>query len=144
MRKINIAGVALIKEFEGCKLEAYKCPAGVWTIGYGHTGAEVVKGCKIDLDTAGEILDKDLTNFSVGVDKLVTNKTITSNEFSAMCSFAFNVGLGNFKASTLLRCVNKFNTAGAAGEFMRWNLVRGIISPGLVRRREAERALFVS
>lgn len=139
----NSKGLELLKEFEGCKLEAYKDLGGVWTIGWGHTGG-VEEGAKITQCEADALLDKDLKTFCEGVSKLVTNRHISANQFSAMVCFAYNVGLGNFKFSTLLRCVNKNNVEGAAGEFLRWNKVKGIVSAGLVRRRQREKELFTS
>lgn len=140
--RLNEAGIDLIKSFEGCKLEAYKDGGGILTIGYGHTGKEVVEGLKIDQDAANSILEKDLARFCAGVDSLLSNKNITDNQFSAMVAFAFNVGLNNFKFSTLLRCVNRFNLEAAANEFLRWDKDNGRVIAGLTRRRESERALF--
>ena len=135
-------GVALIKEFEGCKLKAYKCPAGVWTIGYGHTGPEVHEGQTITQQEAEVILENDLKKFIDGVDKLVTVE-LTSNQLGALVSFAFNVGLGNLKSSTLLKILNQGRYVDAAEQFLRWNKAGGKVLPGLTRRREAERLLFL-
>ena len=99
--KITNEGINLIKKFEGLRLEAYLCPAGVWTIGYGHTKG-VKKGDKITEETANMLLELDLNDFIVGVQKLL-KKNINNNQFSALVSFAFNLGLANLKSSTLLK-----------------------------------------
>ena len=140
--QINEAGIFLIKHFEGCKLTTYVDIAGINTIGYGHTGPEAYAGNTITQDAADRLLEEDLSKFSTGVERLITNRNLSANQFSAMVCFAYNIGLKNFKFSTLLRCVNKNNVLGAETEFLRWNKVKGIVVPGLVRRREAERILF--
>ena len=139
--KINQAGLALLKEFEGLRLEAYKCPAGVLTIGYGHTGADVHESMHINHSMAQKLLEQDLEKFETGVSKLLKVK-VNDNQFSAMVCFAYNVGLGNLKQSTLLNCVNKIQFQSAAKEFLRWNKAGGKVLAGLTRRREAESALF--
>jgi len=137
---INPAGLKLVKEFEGLRLKAYRCPAGVLTIGYGHTGG-VREGQVITEAEAEELLKKDLLIFERGVKNYV-KVPLTDNQFSALVSFAYNVGLGAFGKSTLLRKINSRDYNGAAAEFARWNRGGGKILPGLVRRREAEKALF--
>ena len=139
--KINQSGLNLIKSFEGLRLQAYKCPAGVWTIGYGHTG-RVVPGQIIDPKTAEQLLISDLERFEVGVEQLV-DVSLNSNQFSALVSFAFNVGTGALAKSTLLRYLNKGKYYEAALQFSRWTRGGGVILPGLVRRREAEKNLFL-
>lgn len=139
--KINEAGLNLIKSFEGLKLKAYKCPAGIWTIGYGSTGKDVVEGLQWTQAQAEERLKADIAKFEEGVSKALLLPA-TSNQFSAMVCFAYNVGLGNFRSSTLLRCFNKHNADGAALEFMKWTKAGGVELPGLVRRRKAESDLF--
>ena len=133
--------IPLIKEFEGCKLKAYKCPAGVWTIGYGHTDG-VKEGDEITQQEADRLLADDVHSFSAGVQRLVTSD-INRNQLGALTSFAFNVGLGNLRHSTLLRLVNKGDFVGAANQFSRWNKAGGKVLAGLTRRREAERKLFL-
>ena len=133
--------IPLIKEFEGCKLKAYKCPAGVWTIGYGHTDG-VKEGDEITQQEADRLLADDVHSFSAGVQRLVTSD-INRNQLGALTSFAFNVGLGNLRHSTLLRLVNKGDFVGAANQFSRWNKAGGKVLAGLTRRREAERQLFL-
>ena len=133
--------IPLIKEFEGCKLKAYKCPADVWTIGYGHTNG-VKEGDEITQQEADRLLASDVDLFTTGVQRLVTSD-INRNQLGALTSFAFNVGLGNLRHSTLLRLVNKGDFVGAANQFPRWNKAGGKVLAGLTRRREAERQLFL-
>ena len=138
--RINEAGLNLIKDFEGCRLKAYLCPAGVWTIGYGHT-----QGVKPDMVInqlqAERFLRQDLKRFEDAVTSLV-KVPITLNQFSALVSFAYNVGVGALYDSTLLRKLNKKDYKGAANEFLRWNKAGGKVLPGLTRRRLAEKDLF--
>lgn len=141
-RNINEIGLALIKQFEGCKLSAYKCPAGVWTIGYGSTGAHVYEGLKITQEQADDLLRKDLLRFEEGVSKLCP--VASDNQFSALVSFAFNLGLGSLQTSTLRRMHNEGNYEAAAGQFTRWNKAKGKVLNGLTRRREAEARLYRS
>lgn len=142
--KINNAGVELIKSFEGLKLTAYPDPAtggDPWTIGYGTTGPNVKKGLKITEAQAKDWLIEDINKFADGVDKLVTVR-INENQKAALTSFAYNVGLGNLKSSTLLRLVNAGDFKGAQAQFARWNKAAGKVMAGLTRRRAAEAALF--
>ena len=106
--KINETGLALIKSFEGLRLKAYKCPAGVWTVGYGHTGGDVKAGMIITEEEAEELLRQDLERFEEGVENLVEVE-LNENQFCALVSLAYNIGLGNFKRSTLLKLINKGN-----------------------------------
>ena len=143
--KINETGLALIKSFEGLRLKAYKCPAGVWTVGYGHTGKDVKPGMVITEEQAEELLRQDLERFENGVLDLLTIPELTSNQFSALVSFSFNVGLGNFKKSTLLKMINKGNKdelEAIHSQFKRWVWAGSQILPGLQRRREAEFDLY--
>lgn len=141
-RRINAAGLNLIKEFEGLRLKAYKCPADVWTIGYGSTGSHVTPGLVITEARAEELLREDLTRFERAVDKMAS--PATDNQFAAMVSLAFNVGEGDggFKTSTLRRKHNEGDYAGAANEFKRWNRAGGRVLAGLSRRRAAEAQLY--
>lgn len=141
-RQTGPAGVQLIKNFEGRSLKAYKCPAGKWTIGYGHT-ASAREGMTITAEEAEALLDRDLQFFEAGVAKAVKVK-IRQAQFDALVSFAFNLGLGNLKSSTLLKKLNAGDDSGAAEEFLRWKFVKGKESAGLLRRRKAERELFLS
>ncbi len=145
--KVNAAGLDLIKSFEGLRLKAYKCSAGVDTIGYGHTsaaGAPVVKaGMKITAAEAEKILARDLGKYEQAVDKVVTVKP-TPNQFSAMVSLCYNIGPGNFAGSSVVRRLNAGDVKGAAEAFLLWNKVHGRALAGLTRRREAERKLFLT
>lgn len=132
----------LIKSFEGLELEAYLCPADIWTIGYGHTG-NVKEGDRITKAEAEALLDKDLRTFRNGVKRLV-KVTLNENQFGALVSFAYNLGLGSLQNSTLLKMLNAGDYTGAADQFLRWNKSGGKVLTGLVRRREAERAVFLT
>lgn len=139
--KINSDGLSLIKSFEGCRLKAYKDAVGILTIGYGDTH-NVIPNQEITQDEADVRLMQRLEEFEKGVSSLV-KVSITENQFSALISFAYNLGLGNLKISMLLRCINKHNNTGAADEFLKWTKAGGRELSGLVRRRRAERDLFL-
>lgn len=142
---ISDAGLDLIKKFEGCKLTAYKCPAGIWTVGYGHTGRDVYKGLKITQEQADTLLEFDLWTFAEGVDAAIPEEIdITDNQFAALVSLAYNIGLGNFKKSSVLKFILKQEFEKASDAFLVWKKAAGKVLPGLVRRREAERALFLT
>jgi lysozyme len=141
MRKINEAGLNLIKEFESCELTPYVCPAGVLTIGWGHAIKEGEKFKKLTQQEADELLKKDVEIFERGVTELV-KVALTDNQFSALVSFAFNCGIGNLKKSTLLKRLNQTRYLAAAAEFPKWCKADGKPLRGLKRRREAEKKLF--
>lgn len=136
------AGINLIKQFESLRLEAYRCPAGIWTIGYGHT-AGVRRGDRIDERKAEQLLTDDLRQFEDVVNRECPG--INQNQFDALVSFTFNVGTGNFQKSTLLKCVkaNPLNV-NIRYEFSRWNKANGTVLSGLIRRRKAEADLYFS
>jgi GH24 family phage-related lysozyme (muramidase) len=140
-------GVALIKSFEGLSLTAYKDSVGVWTIGYGWTqpvdGKPISAGMFIKQDTAERLLKTGLVSYESDVSKLVKVK-LNQGQFDALVSFAYNLGSRSLSTSTLLRKLNAGDYAGAADEFPRWNKAGGQVLAGLSRRREAERALFLS
>jgi len=138
---INEAGLELIKSFEGLRLEAYRCPAGVPTIGYGTTTG-VKMGTRITKAEAEALLRRDLEKFEAAVRSLV-KVPLTDNQFSALVSFTYNLGAGALQHSTLLKLVNQGNFAAAAREFLKWNRAGGRVLPGLTRRRQAEEALFI-
>lgn len=147
---INAAGLELVKGFEGLSLTAYPDPGTgdePWTIGYGHTSVagppQVFKGLTITRAEADDILKRDLAQYEKAVADAVT-RTPTSNQFSALVSFTFNVGPSNLQSSTLLQKHNAGDFAGAAEEFGRWVYAGDQIMPGLQRRRRAERALYRS
>lgn len=139
--KISDKGLALIKSFEGFSALAYLCPAGVWTVGYGHTKG-VTQSSHCTLPAAEALIREDVA-FAEGA---VTNSVVvklTQGQFDALVSFVFNLGVGTFRKSTLLRLLNKKDYAGAADEFDRWIFAGGKKQKGLVARRSAERALFL-
>ncbi|MDB9525987.1 lysozyme [Oscillatoria sp. CS-180] len=144
---INADGLRIVKDFEGLELRAYQDSVGVWTIGYGHTSMagqpDVYPGMTITEAEAERILQRDLNLFEQGVEDALTINT-NSDQFSAMVSFSFNVGLGAYRDSTLLRKHNAGDFAGAANEFLRWVFAGGQRLAGLERRRDAERALYLS
>ena len=135
-------GIALIKEFEGLRLKAYKCPGGVWTIGYGHT-AGVKPGMVITEAQAEEYLKADLIAFERYLNGL--GLALNQNQFDALVSFIYNVGTGNFSNSTLLRKVRANPQENSImDEFLRWVYSKGRVLPGLQRRRLAEMKLYFS
>lgn len=141
--KISSKGLNLIKSFEGLELKAYKDVVGVLTIGYGSVGPHVYEGQTITQAQAETLLRKDVERFEKGVTDLV-KVSINQNQFDALVSFSFNLGLANLKSSTLLRKLNSLDYLGAANEFVRWNRAGGAVVKGLTRRRMAEKELFLS
>ncbi len=139
---ISQNGVDLIKSFEGCVLKAYQDSAGVWTIGYGHTKG-VHSGMTISATQAEDYLKSDLAMFEQAVNNCVT-VSITQNVFDALVSFSFNVGGAALKKSTLLAKLNKGDINGAAAEFDKWVYAGKRVLPGLIRRRAAEKELFLN
>lgn len=140
--KTSPKGIALIKEFEGLRLKAYKCPGGVWTIGYGHT-AGVKPGMLISKAQAEEYLKADLIAFERYLNGL--GLALNQNQFDALVSFIYNVGTGNFSNSTLLRKVRANPQENSImDEFLRWVYSKGRVLPGLQRRRLAEMKLYFS
>ena len=145
---VNNAGIQLIKTFEGCLLNAYLCPAKVWTIGYGSTrytnGTPVKQGDKITQQQAEELLIDTVNIFSQNVSKLIKSE-LTDNQFSALVSFAFNLGINALAKSTLLKKVNvNPNDKSIEHEFCKWVNAGGKKLSGLVRRRNAESKLYFS
>jgi lysozyme len=136
-------GIDLIKRFEGCKLKAYQDIVGVWTIGYGHTGADVVPGMVITQEKADDCLESDLAKFEQGIEDALEVE-VTQGQFDAMCSFAYNLGLHALKGSHLFKYVNAGEFDLASKEFVKWARAGGVVVEGLLRRREAERDLFTS
>ncbi len=134
-------GLALTKSFEGLRLEAYQDSAGVWTVGYGHTGSGVVEGIAVTDAEAEALLIADLEDAVRCVNRKVT-AAISQGQFDAMVDFCFNAGRGNFVQSTLLRKINTGDVAGAAAQFGLWVHAGGEVVPGLVRRRQAETEMF--
>jgi lysozyme len=157
---ISEAGIQLIKSFEGCHNQPYKCPATLWTIGYGRVLYPDQARLKTDErasyplrsehnrvfanDEIDSLLEADLLRFSQGVLRYCPAAADNQCHLDAMVSFAYNVGLGNLQSSTLRMKYNRADYDGAADEFLKWTKAGGKVLNGLVRRREAERALFLS
>lgn len=172
--KLNEAGLNIIKYFESCRLQAYPDPASPlaaelrkdpnqrkkgweslpgapWTVGWGSTGIDDFVEPPVPIgpttvwtqEQADDRLARDIEKFAEGVRKLL-KVDISSNRFSALVSFAYNVGLGNLKSSTLLQLVNRGRFQLAAEEFLRWNKAKGKVLPGLTKRRQEERRLFLT
>ena len=139
---ISQKGIDLIKNFEGCRLTAYRCPANILTIGYGHTGSDVSTGQKITQEQAEKLLKSDLLVHCNNVSRLV-KVPLTQNQFDALVSFEFNVGYGNFASSTMLKLLNQKKYREAAAQFDRWVYANGKVLAGLVKRRAAEKTLFL-
>jgi lysozyme len=140
---INNAGIQLIKTFEGCKLTAYQDQKGIWTVGFGCTGPTIKEGLTITQDEADKMLLDALGLVIRGLNGLIV-VPITENQFNAMASLIYNVGLEYFKTSTLLRYVNNSDFVAAADQFLLWDHCAGKVDPGLLRRRQAERELFLT
>tara|TARA_B100000131_G_scaffold322765_1_gene377966 strand:+ start:16 stop:516 length:501 start_codon:yes stop_codon:yes gene_type:complete len=138
--EISQEGLSLIKKFEGCKLESYKCAAGVWTIGYGSTN-DVKEGMEISQERADMLLLEDVEVFEESVNKLV-EVPLEQNQFDALVSWTFNLGSTNLKNSTLLKVLNDKDYDGVPAQIKRWNKAGGKVLQGLIRRREAEALLF--
>ena len=145
---INKAALDLIKEFEGFRAEAYRDPVGIWTIGYGTTamagvGIDPKPGMRISEADATEYLMRAVEKFAAQIRPKITAR-INDNEFGAFVSLAYNIGPKNFARSSALRKFNAGDREGAADAMLLWNKAGGRVLPGLVRRRQAERALFLS
>lgn len=143
-RKINAAGMKILKECEGLELKAYKCPAGVWTIGYGCTKG-VRPGMSITEAEAEAFLRKELTEFEELVERVLGHIPLNDNQFSALVSITYNCGPKTIEqGSTIRRKLEARDYQGAAEGFLLWNKGGGRVLPGLVKRREMERKLFLS
>lgn len=144
-RTINQVGLDLIKQFEGCRLVAYRCPAGVVTIGYGWTrpidGKPLTMGTRITQVQADALLIDGLADYIAAVEKACPQAT--DNQFAAMVSLAYNIGTGAFAKSSIAKLHHSGQHTLAADAFRRWNKAGGKVLPGLVRRREAERLLYL-
>lgn len=140
LRRTNEAGVALIKEYEGLRLKAYRCPSQVWTIGYGHTRT-VRPGMVITEEEADDLLKDDLRKCERAVSSAL-KVDVSDNQYAALVSFTFNVGSGNLKSSTLLRLLNRGWFEQVPVQLLRWNKSKGEALGGLNRRRAAEGQLW--
>ncbi len=145
--QMNEEGLALIRQFEGFRGAAYRDAVGVWTIGFGHTsmaGPPVVTRTMTVTEAEAEtILARDVAQFADRLRKLITVE-LTGSQFSALVSFAYNVGIGNVKTSSVLRAVNVRDFEAVPRRLQLWTKAGGRVLPGLVRRRAAEAALFAS
>ena len=138
--RISEEGLSLIKKFEGCRLEAYKCSGGVWTIGYGHT-ENVNEGDTITQEKADKLLKSDIESFEVYVNYSVMVE-LDQGQFDALVAWTFNLGPGNLRESTMLKKLNDADYASVPFEMRRWNKAGGKTLDGLIRRRQAEGLLF--
>ena len=138
--QISQEGIALIKKFEGCELEAYKCAAGVWTIGYGSTKG-VEEGNIITQEEADNLLLEEMHEYEGYINDMVT-VDLKQNEFDSLVSWVFNLGPSNLSSSTLLSRLNNKVWDDVPNQIKRWNKAGGQVRQGLVRRREAEALLF--
>jgi lysozyme len=138
--RITQEGIDLIKRWEGLKLKAYLCPANVWTIGYGHT-TNVTPGMEITEEQAEELLRKDLEVFEAVILNNVVVE-LTEHQFAALVSWAYNVGAGAVRRSTLLKKLNAGDYDSVPAQLARWNRVNGRVVQGLTNRRAAEAGLW--
>jgi GH24 family phage-related lysozyme (muramidase) len=145
--KTSEQGIAIIRRFEGCSLVAYQDPVGVWTIGYGWTqpvdGEPIAANMQVTRAKALNLLAEHLQQYEQAVSRLVT-VPLNQNQFDALVDFTYNLGGDALAGSMLLKKLNNGDINGAAGEFMQWVRAGGEILPGLVKRRKAERALFLT
>ena len=140
--KISLEGLSLIKKFEGCKLIAYKCSAGVWTIGYGHTTG-VKEGDVCTQEEAEKLLRGDIFKFEEYVQDSV-KVDLDQSQFDALVAWTFNLGPGNLRSSTMLKKLNNGEYESVPFEMRRWNKAGGKTLDCLIRRRQAESLLFES
>lgn len=142
--KFNDSGLEIIKEFEGCRLKAYRDGGGIWTIGFGATcNRTVCEGMTITQKEADDMLESDVADIAAIVRHMVPDD-LTDNQYSALVSFAYNAGPGSLRSSTLLKLLDKGDITGAADEFLQWVKIKGKFSQGLLNRRQKERELFLS
>jgi lysozyme len=140
IRPINAAGLALIKKHEGLRLEAYVCPGGIITIGFGHTG-DVSLGEKITVAEAERLLQRDLHLFENAVQSLV-RVPLNDNQFATLVSFSFNVGVQALARSTLLNLLNRQWYQQVPAQLLKWTTSNGRVLAGLISRRRDEAALW--
>ena len=134
----------LIKDFEGFREIAYKCPAGVWTYGYGWTHG-VKEGDTITEEKASELVEQEVIKIAEQVKDVLSEEVfakLTENQVCALIDFVYNLGLGNFKESTLCKMIKNGQIMEAGNQFERWVKAGGKVLPGLVKRREAEKELW--
>jgi lysozyme len=141
--KTSEAGLDHIEQSEGIRYTAYLDTGGVWTIGVGHTGPEVVKGLRATDEQVRAWLEEDVREAEDAVNRLVKVE-LTQNQFDMLVSFVFNVGEGQFKKSTMLKLINAGDMEGAAAQFPRWCYDNGKMIQGLLNRRLAEQKIFLA
>ena len=139
--KCNELGLYIIRKWESLRLKAYQCSAGVWTIGWGHTKG-VKQGDVCTIEQANIYFKEDVEEKELQINSL--DLQLTDNEYSALVSFIFNIGIGNFNKSTMLRLLKQNKKIEASNEFQKWNKCKGAILNGLTNRRRDERNLFLS
>ncbi len=148
MRKINQAGLDLIKKWEGFRSNAYRDAVGIWTIGYGHTSMagppKVTPGLKITRAEGEAILARDLAKYEKGVLDAIGSAPVSDNEFAAMVSLCYNIGPGAFGRSRVARYVVEGRKLAAAAAFAAWHKAGGKVLQGLVNRRAGEADLFLT
>lgn len=142
MRKLNGTSLALIQRFESLRLTAYKDVVGIWTIGWGHTGPDVTPGLKITRERALQLLEADLETAIKAVELQCAGVKLSDNQFGALVSLTFNIGVTAFMNSTLLWKLKSGRFAEVPAEIKRWNRAGGKVVSGLVKRRQAEANLF--
>ena len=146
--QLSNKGISLIKSFEGCKLEAYKCSGGKWTIGWGTTGEidgiQIKQGMKITQENADKLFLSKIKTYEDAVNKYATYNKLNQNMYDALVSFTYNCGTNAFKNSTLLKLLNNGEILKAADQFDLWINAGGKPSNGLKRRRAAEKKLFLT
>lgn len=141
--KISEKGIEFIIKEEGERLTAYKCAAGVWTIGVGHTGKDVYQGLKITKEQSRNLLSKDIEKFEKAVERQIT-APLNQAQFDALVSFTFNLGEGNLQKSTLRKKINsKASAVEIRTEFNKWKTAAGKVLQGLINRRKREADLFI-
>jgi len=138
--QISQEGLSLIKKYEGCELEAYLCPAKVWTIGYGHTKG-VEEGNKITKEEANYMLQEEMIEYEGYVNDMV-DVELNQSQYDSLCAWVYNLGPTNFQSSTLLKVLNEGKYNEIPQQIKRWNKAGGEVLNGLIRRREAEALLF--
>ena len=138
--QISQEGLSLIKKYEGCELEAYLCPANVWTIGYGHI-KDVKEGDQITKEEAEYMLQEEMIEYEGYVNDMV-DVELNQSQYDSLCAWVYNLGPNNFRTSTLLTVLNQKRYPEVPQEIKRWNKAGGEVLDGLIRRREAEALLF--
>lgn len=130
----------LIQSFEGCELTAYQDLAGIWTIGWGHVGKDVSPGLTWTQSQADDALAHDITAAQALI--AIYSPGLTGDALTAITDFVFNLGIGNYRSSTLCKCINAQDWEGAKAQIITWDHSNGKVIPGLLRRRQAEAALL--